>query len=195
MSDTADTSKGHYLTGKLLLATPAIADPRFERAVIFMCTHDEQGAMGFMVNHTMPEINFDRIIEQTGLTSDIEVDISKINVLSGGPVEESRGFLLHSKDFKQKDTIQIDHNYSVTGTVDALKDLIQGKGPDQMLFVLGHAGWSAGQLDREIQDNSWLVVDPTPELIFDTAVGDKWTGALKLLGIDPAMLSTAAGRA
>ncbi len=192
---TLKKPKTDYLTGKLLLAMPSIADQRFERAVIFMCAHDEKGAMGFMVNNTMPDIEFNTVIEQTGLQSDIKVDLSTITVMNGGPVEESRGFLLHSTDFEQKDTIQINRSYGVTGTLDALKSIIDGRGPEQMIFVLGHAGWSAGQLDQELQTNSWLVADPTPELIFDTPIENKWAAALGLLGIDPAMLSAEAGRA
>lgn len=195
MSSKPIVKHPQYLTGKLLLAMPSIEDTRFARAVIFMCAHDDKGAMGFMVNHTMPDVGFDKIIEQTGLHSDIEIDVSQITVMNGGPVEESRGFLLHSTDFEEKDTIRIDRDYGVTGTIDALRSIVSGKGPDQMLFVLGHAGWSAGQLDKELQENSWLVVDPTPELIFDTPIENKWAAALRLLGIDPAMLSPTAGRA
>jgi putative transcriptional regulator len=183
------------MTGKLLLAAPAISDPRFERAVIFICAHDEQGAMGFMVNHSMPEVRFDQIIEQTGLSSEIEIDLNRIKVMSGGPVEESRGFLLHTTDFLQKDTVRISRDYGVTGTLDALRDLLKGKGPKDMLFVLGHAGWSAGQLEQELQGNSWLVTDPTPDLIFKTPTEKKWNTALSSMGIDLAMLSGISGNA
>lgn len=195
VADKKTKSEDHYLTGKVLLAMPSLADERFSRAVIFLCAHDDKGAMGFMVNHTMPEIDFDQILEQTGLESEIKIDISKIKVMNGGPVEESRGFLLHSTDFEEKDTIRVNHTYGVTGTLDALKSIVDGAGPDNMIFVLGHAGWGAGQLDKELQENSWLVVDPTPELIFDTPIEDKWAAALNILGIDPAMLSSTMGRA
>lgn len=184
-----------YLTGKILLATPAITDPRFQRAVIFMCAHDDKGAMGFMINNILRDVEFEKIIEQTGLKSNIKIDLKEIGVLNGGPVEESRGFLLHSNEFKQKETIQVNQQFGVTGTVEALQDVVEGKGPKDMLFVLGHAGWSAGQLDQEIQQNSWLIAEPNHKLIFDTPLEEKWTFALSTLGIDPAMLSMNAGRA
>lgn len=186
-----------YLIGKLLLAMPAMGDPRFHRAVIFMCAHDANGAMGLVINHALPGLEFVELIEQLGITSDIEVKLkpSAVPVMSGGPVESARGFMLHSNDFKQADTIAIDNSCSVTGTLEALKEVATGKGPDQLLFILGYAGWGAGQLDREIQDNAWLVVDPDPAIIFHPDVEEKWTLAIQKLGFNPAMLSGEAGHA
>lgn len=183
-----------YLTGKLLLAMPSMSDTRFERAVIFICVHDENGAMGLVINNTLPEISFDSLLDQVGIKSDIEVDLS-MQVMSGGPVEQARGFMLHTSDFSQADTIRINDNYSVTGTVDALRDVAEGKGPDDLLFALGYAGWEAGQLEKELQDNAWLVVDPDPAIIFAEEHDEKWTRAIATLGFDPAMLSGAAGSA
>jgi len=186
-----------YLTGKLLLAMPGMGDLRFHKAVIFICAHDVNGAMGLVVNHTLPGLEFNQLLGQLGIPSNIEVNLSDLSVpiMSGGPVEAARGFLLHSGDFSQDDTIRIDELYSVTGTVDALKEVASGKGPEKMLFILGYAGWSPGQLDEEIQNNSWLVVDPDPSLIFDADPEEKWTRAVQKLGIDPGMLSGTAGRA
>ncbi len=192
--DSTEKSR-NSLAGKLLIAMPSINDPRFEKAVIFMCAHDEKGAMGLMVNSNLSDIAFDKVIEQTGLKSDISVDIDKIKVMNGGPVEVSRGFLLHSGEFEQKETIHISREYGVTGTVEALEDVVSGNGPERMLFVLGHAGWGAGQLDREMQQNSWLVVDATPEIVFAAPIERKWELALAALGIDPMMLSGQAGNA
>lgn len=183
------------LAGKLLLAMPSMTDSRFERAVIFMCAHDDKGAMGLRVNNTMPEVGFDKIIAQTGIKSEIAIDLDNIDVLDGGPVEGARGFLLHSGEFQQKDTIRVSDEYAVSGTIDALKHVVEGKGPGQMLFVLGHAGWSAGQLDRELQQNAWMIVDATPELVFETPTDKKWEAAMASLGINPAMLSATAGHA
>lgn len=186
-----------YLTGKLLLAMPAMGDPRFHRAVIFICAHDENGAMGLVINHVLPGFEFGKLLSQLGIASDIEVDLKKISVpvMSGGPVEAARGFVLHSGDFSRKDTVRIDDLYSVTGTVEALKDIASGNGPDNMLFILGYAGWSAGQLDSEMQQNAWLVVDPDPLLIFHASPDKKWDMAIEKLGIDPLMLSSESGRA
>lgn len=193
----AQEDNNSYLAGKLLLAMPAMGDPRFHRAVIYLCAHDENGAMGLVINHLLPDVEFEDLLEQLGIESNIEVTLGpdEVPVMAGGPVEAARGFLLHSNDFTQPDTIQIDSSCSVTGTIDALKEVATGKGPEQILFILGYAGWGAGQLDREIQDNAWLVVDPDPAIIFHPDAEEKWTLAVKKLGFDPAQLSAEAGRA
>ncbi|MCB1783501.1 MAG: YqgE/AlgH family protein [Alphaproteobacteria bacterium] len=191
------TKKDGYLTGKLLLATPAMGDPRFHRAVILMCAHDENGAMGLMVNHSLPGVAFHDLVKQLKIESDIMIDFSALHlpVMNGGPVEAARGFLLHSIDFHREETVTVDDAYGITGTLEALKDIAAGRGPDHLLFILGYAGWSAGQLDQEIQDNAWLVVDPNPEIIFHANPDEKWPMAVRSLGIDPGMLSSLAGRA
>ncbi len=186
-----------YLNGKLLLAMPNMGDARFHRAVIFVCAHDEGGAMGLVINHTMPGIEFNELVNQLKVESDIKVNFDKLDlpVMYGGPVESARGFLLHSGDFMRDDTMKIDTSYGVTGTVDALKDVAMGKGPRDLLFMLGYAGWDAGQLEDEIQKNAWLVVDPDPELIFTGDPSDKWTRAIHKLGIEPGYLSSFSGNA
>lgn len=189
------SNKQEGLAGKLLIAMPGMEDKRFERAVIFMCAHDDKGAMGLMVNHKMPEIAFPAVIEQTGIKSDIAIDLKKVSVLNGGPVDGARGFLLHSGDFHQKDTIRVNKNYGVSGTIEALTEVVQGKGPQNMLFVLGHAGWEAGQLDQELNQNAWLVADARPEIVFELENDKKWALALLSIGVDPAMLSHTPGHA
>ncbi len=186
-----------YLSGKLLLAMPAMSDPRFHQAVILLCAHDEHGAMGLVINHILPDLEFPELLEQLKITSDITIDLKKLTmpVMCGGPVETARGFLLHSKDFKQSDTVPIDKHFCITGTVDALKEVALGNGPKDMIFILGYAGWSAGQLDSELQQNAWLVVNPDEDIIFHAAPGEKWATAIKKLGIDPSFLSAEAGRA
>lgn len=176
---------------------PAMSDQRFERAVIYICAHDEKGAMGLMINQIVPDVEFKDLLTQLKVTSDIHVDrkILALPVFHGGPVENQRGFLLHSSEFGRADTIHIDDNFSVTGTVDALKEVAAGNGPRQLLFVLGYAGWGAGQLDQELQQNAWLIADADPDIIFKSQPADKWETAMKKLGVDPAMLSAAAGRA
>lgn len=193
----AGEKDGQYLTGKLLLSMPSMGDPRFDRSVIFICAHDDNGAMGLVINNKLAGVEFDDLLKQLNINSDIKIDLKSVNipVMNGGPVDNARGFLLHSADYKQVDTITIDDFYGVTGTVDALREVAQGEGPDQLLFVLGYAGWSAGQLDQEMQQNSWLVVDPDPSLVFHPVNDEKWAMAMQKLGIDPAMLSGAAGQA
>jgi len=191
------TDEEAYLTGKLLLAMPGIGDPRFSRAVIFICAHDENGAMGLAINNRAPGLNFEKLLDQLGITSDVTVprtDLS-VPVMEGGPVETARGFLLHSADFKQDDTITINDQLGVTGTTDALKALVGGDVPNSALFVLGYAGWTAGQLEQELQQNAWLVVEPDPALVFHEKEDEKWELGVSKLGFDPAMLSAQTGSA
>lgn len=191
--DDSDNKK-LYLTGRLLLAMPAMGDPRFHKAVIYMCAHDANGAMGLVINHALPGVDLGQLLEQLNIKQE-NGHTPDAPVMSGGPVETARGFVLHSNDFKQADTIKIDDNFSVTGTIDALKAIASGNGPEKMLFILGYAGWSPGQLDQEMQQNAWLVADPDPDLIFTSSADEKWAEAIRKLGVDPGMLSGEAGRA
>lgn len=188
-----------YLAGKLLLAMPSIGDPRFDHAVIYICAHDENGAMGLGINQKAMGVEFKAVLDQLGITSDIEIDPSQLsnNVFNGGPVETGRGFLLHTPEFIRKETVKVDDHFHVTGSVDALKDIAHGKGPEDFLFILGYAGWSPGQLEAELKQNAWLVTDASAELLFDGIPAEKWTKAVATLGFDPAMLSgnTGIGRA
>ncbi len=187
----------YSLTGKLLLAMPGLGDPRFYRAVIFMCAHDEKGAMGLVINHVVPGIEFSSLMDQLKISSDIKFDMNKFKtpVMCGGPVEGARGFILHSRDFTQKDTVPVGDFYGITGTVEALKIIAGGGGPNHLLFILGYAGWGPAQLDQEIQDNSWLVCDPDPAIIFHADPVEKWELAVQKLGFDPGRLSSESGRA
>lgn len=183
----------HSLVGKLLLAMPGMGDPRFNKAVIFVCAHDENGAMGIVVNHPMDGVELTELFDQ--LDIDTEDAAKAIPVMSGGPVEKARGFILHSTKFRQDDTIDIDGEFAVTGTIDALKAIATGDGPDDMIFALGYAGWSAGQLDQEMQHNAWLVVEPDKAIVFQAEPAERWVKAINKLGIDPAMLSAESGTA
>lgn len=191
------SSKEGYLAGKLLLATPSIRDPRFEHAVIYMCSHDENGAMGLVINHALPGMQFKHLLNELGIASNIEVDPSvlKTPLMNGGPVDTGRGFLLHSADFQVKESISMDDEIYISGTIDSLKALAKGNGPAEKLIMFGYAGWSAGQLDEEIQNNSWLVCNADPALIFEASHEQKWDQAIAGLGFDPAMLSGESGRA
>lgn len=193
MARAADSSNP-YLTGRLLLAMPQMGDSRFERAVIFMCAHDENGAMGLVINNVLPGVDLSELLAQLKIGRD-SAESQSAPVMSGGPVETARGFVLHSSDFSQAETVRINPELSVTGTIDALKEIAAGRGPEKMLFMLGYAGWGAGQLDREIQQNAWLVVEPDADIIFTAAPDEKWTRAVRKIGIDPAMLSGDAGHA
>jgi len=189
--------KEGYLTGKLLLAMPSMKDPRFERAVIYICSHDENGAMGLVINNKLPGMRFKHLLNELKIKSDIEIDpaVLKTPLMNGGPVDTGRGFLLHSPDFKVKESIEMDNAIMISGTIDSLKAMADGKGPTDKLIMFGYAGWSASQLDEEIQQNSWLVTNSDPALIFSTDHDEKWRTAVAQLGFDPAMLSGEAGNA
>lgn len=184
--------KDGYLTGRLLLAMPQMGDPRFHRAVIFMCAHDENGAMGLVVNNVMPGIDLSELLGQ--LKIDPRPGTPAAPVMNGGPVETARGFVLHSDDFAQAETVRVAPHINITGTIEALRAIAAGDGPQKMLFMLGYAGWGAGQLDSELQSNAWLVADADADILFGNP-DDKWDRAVRKIGIDPAMLSGDAGHA
>lgn len=183
------------LMGRVLVAMPNMGDPRFHRAVILLCAHDEHGAMGLVLNHVLPGVDMRHLLEQLHIEISTNAALGDVAVMSGGPVENARGFILHTHDFHQDDTILISPHLAVTGTVDALRSVAAGQGPEQMVFILGYAGWTEGQLESEIQQNVWLVCDADPELIFNVPPEEKWNKAIGSLGIDLAMLSGEAGRA
>jgi putative transcriptional regulator len=196
----SDRSSG-YLDGQFLLAMPGMADQRFARAVIYICAHSAEGAMGLIINHPARKVTFPDLLLQLELMKPEELirlptPAEKLQVLKGGPVETGRGFVLHSSDFFiDNSTLTIDESVSLTATVDILRAIAQGHGPQQAMLALGYAGWSPGQLEGEIQQNGWLHVPADPGLLFDRDLESKWARAIRLLGIDPAMLSGEAGHA
>jgi putative transcriptional regulator len=187
-------NSGAYLTGKILLAMPGMGDPRFHRAVIFLCAHDAQGAMGLVINNPLPGLDLRQLLQQMAIAV-VDRNSLAAPVMGGGPVETARGFILHSTEFSQADTVKVTDHFNVTGTIDGLRAIAEGRGPERLLFMLGYAGWDAGQLDREIQENVWLVAEAAPDMVFSGTADEKWDRAVKSLGIDPAMLSAEAGRA
>jgi putative transcriptional regulator len=182
------------LCGKFLIAMPGMGDPRFEKSVIYMCEHSENGAMGLIINKPTPEVTFAKLIEQ--LLIEPGENLPKAQVYFGGPVEIGRGFVLHSADYNLDDiTLQIDDAFAMTATRDVLSDMANGSGPESALLALGYAGWGAGQLEAELGQNGWLSCDASPEVVFTVPDRDKWVAALKLLGVDALMLSATAGHA
>ncbi len=182
-----------YLTGQLLIAMPSMQDTRFGRSVIYMCVHNEDGAMGLMVNRLSQELTFPDLLEQVGVELKSEAVSMPIHV--GGPVETGMGFVLHTSDYEQANTIKVNDSISLTHTVEILKDIAEGRGPRQAMLALGYAGWGAGQLDGEIQENSWLNVPADESLIFDDPQQDKWERSIAKLGVDISLLSGEAGHA
>ena len=184
---------GGYLTGQLLIAMPSMRDARFARTVIFMCAHNQNGAMGLVINRLVGAITFPDLLDQLGIQK--TEDAEEIRVHFGGPVESGRGFVLHSSDYNQDSTLEVDSKIALTATIDILRDIATGSGPRQRLMALGYAGWGPGQLDLEIQDNGWLHVEADDELIFGDDLGNKWERAIGKLGVSVSMLSDEAGHA
>ena len=193
------TNKKHdsFLKGQLLMAMPSIGDERFSRAVIFICSHDEKGAMGVVINQTMPDLLFGTLLEDLDIESNITLPTAlyKTPVLRGGPVEASRGFLIHSNDFTEKDTVKVQNDIYMTATIDALLSLSKNIVPENFVFALGYAGWQPGQLENEIKDNAWLTLPATTDLVFNTHVDDIWKDSMAHLGINAAQLSSLSGSA
>ena len=181
------------LEGKLLIAMPGMPDPRFRHAVVFLCSHSETAALGLVVNKPATGLEFSMVLKDMGLRdTPPERDI---RVHLGGPVESSRGFVLHSPDYGTDDgTIRVG-DYGMTGSADILDRIASGAGPSRAILALGYAGWGPGQLDAEIGDNGWLLADSDPEILFGAENDGKWHAALALIGIDPRHLSGAAGHA
>jgi putative transcriptional regulator len=202
MTGIGDNSSKHgYLDGQLLIAMPVMEDPRFERSVIYLCAHSAEGAMGIMVNRPAGSIDFPELLVQLKIiTKPEQIKLSEhaetLQVLQGGPVDTGRGFVLHSSDFYiENATLLIDDKICLTATIDILKAIANGAGPKHAVLALGYAGWRPGQLEAEIQDNGWLHCDADPDLVFGDDAEEKYSRALRKIGIDPGMLSNAAGHA
>ena len=182
------------LDGKLLLAMPGMGDPRFEKTVILVCAHSEDGAMGLIINKPAPDLSFTSLLDQLNIPRAGQG--RDIHVHYGGPVERGRGFVLHSRDYRGGSaTMEIDGTFGMTATLDILEALAQGDGPAHALLALGYSGWGPGQLESEIARNDWLTATPTQALIFGSDQAGKWGAALRIMGIDPISLSAVGGRA
>ncbi len=192
---------GEYLDGQFLLAMPGMTDDRFARSVVYLCAHSDEGAMGIVINRRAPSLNFSELLIQLEVIQPDEairlpVHAGTVPVLRGGPVEAGRGFVLHSNDFYiDNSTLPIDGGVSLTATIDILRAIADGSGPDRAILALGYAGWSPGQLEDEMQSNGWLTCPADAALIFDTPLEARYDMAMRKLGIDPAFLSAQAGRA
>lgn len=182
------------LSGKMLIAMPGMGDPRFDHSVIFMCAHSEDGAMGLIVNKPAKELSLKNLLKQLGIAQ--SPGARDIRVHFGGPVENSRGFVLHSADYESRQaTLKVDGRFGMTATLDILEALAQGEGPARSILALGYSGWGPGQLEGEILQNGWLTCDATDDLLFSSDNAGKWETALRSLGVDPLLLSASAGRA
>lgn len=185
--------EGGYLEGQLLVATTLITESCFNRSVLYVCTHGEEGAMGVIINHPLTELSYTEVMKQ--LKIPYSIDIDEPSVYLGGPVEASRGLVVHSPEYSQSDTVHLSEDIAVTSNLQVLHDIAKGYGPRKHLLTLGYAGWAPGQLEAEVEANSWISVPATSELVFDTPDTEKWNLTAGSLGIDMFKLSGDVGHA
>ncbi len=182
-----------FLTGQLLIAMPAMGDPRFSQSVIYVCAHTAEGAMGLVLNRPIVKPSFEELLQQ------LEVaplpPARRIRLCAGGPVDNARGFVLHTSDWIGEGSLRVNETVALTASLDVLKVIAEGGGPREGILALGYAGWGPGQLDEEIQHNAWLSVSADETLVFDSDHDTKWRRALAKLKIDPLLLSDSAGHA
>ena len=183
------------LMGQILMATPQMTDSCFMHAVILICGHDHNGAMGLVLNRLVEELSLQDLIDQLDVQPGRDHPATSIPIHFGGPIEMGRGFMLHSTDYLHEASIEITPDIALTSTIEILSLVAQGQGPDQKLLALGYAGWSAGQLEFELQSNSWLQVQSDVNLVFSPDLSEKWQNAMAKIGVDPTLLSPDFGHA
>ena len=181
------------LTGKLLISMPSLEDERFYKTVIYICAHSSEGTMGIIINKKIDYDLYPDLLEQLGI--DKPLSGKKLYIRYGGPVETGRGFVLHSDEVIQKETLSIGKGVALTSNVEFFEDLSKGKGPENSIFALGYAGWGPGQIEKEILANSWMTLSADSKFLFDEEVSNKWSEAYNILGIDPNKLSSQSGTA
>jgi putative transcriptional regulator len=191
MSATVDPSA--FLTGQMLIAMPAMADPRFAQSVIYVCAHTPDGAMGLVINRPLAKPTFDDLLRQL----DVEPvpPARRIRLCAGGPVDNARGFVLHTADWTGEGSLKVTDDLALTASLDVLKAIASGGGPRHGILALGYAGWGPGQLETEITQNAWLSLPADTQLVFGDDHDTKWRRAMALMKIDPLLLSEAAGHA
>ena len=181
------------LTNQLLIAMPGMADPNFSTTVTLICEHNDDGALGIIINRPL-NLKLSGLFEQLSV-DDADPDTAGSPVMSGGPVGTERGFVLHGKDYSFENTLSVSDEIQLTLSRDVIDAMAVGDGPEKSLVAIGYAGWEPGQLEEEMLANSWLNVTATPELVFDTPFEERWNSAARLLGVDIASLSPDAGHA
>jgi len=190
-----------YLEGQFLIAMPSVTGEPFSRAIVYVCAHSAEGAMGIVLNRPAAHMSLSDLLVQLEIIPEAErirlpKSVESVPVLMGGPVETSRGFVLHSPDYHiAQSTLPIDDSICLTATVDILRAIAQGRGPADAVLALGYAGWQAGQLESEIQANGWLTCPASTDLIFRAPVEARYELAMRVIGVNPARLSMEAGHA
>lgn len=194
----ADRERGPF-DGQFLIAMPQLADSNFERSVIYICAHSESGAMGFIINRAQ-DVSFPSVLRQLRLVDEddpslLSPDLAAVPVLCGGPVEPGRGFMIHSDDYACAASMPVSDDLYMTATLDVLRSVAAGRGPQKATLLLGYAGWAPGQLEAEIANNDWLTSPAMEDLVFDRSLETKYERALLNMGVQPSLLSTNVGHA
>ena len=193
MDESPTPADGAFLTGQLLIAMPTMEDPRFAQSVIYVCAHTPEGAMGLVLNRPLNRPKFDDLLRQLEVAP--VPPARRIRLCAGGPMDNARGFVLHTTDWTGEGSLRVDDGVALTASLDVLKAIAEGNGPREGLLALGYAGWGPGQLDSEIHQNAWLSVSADETIVFGDDNDVKWRQALAKLHIDPLLLSGAAGHA
>ena len=204
IEDHLSRRKRGCLDGHFLVAMPGMTDQRFERSVIFICAHSEDGAMGFILNRPQ-YMRFEELVETLNLDGDRKDCSSRLSaarrrdcdfpIQLGGPLDSGRGFVLHSDDYMSQSTMPVNDDLCLTATIDILRAIREGRGPERGIMLLGYAGWAPGQLESEITANAWLSCPARDDIVFDPDHSGKYDRVLAHMGVTPAMLSTQAGHA
>ena len=181
------------LTGQVLVSKPSLEDERFYKTVIYMCAHSSEGSMGIIINKKIDFDLYPDLLKYLGI--DKSDNTKKLYIRYGGPVETSRGFILHSDDIMRKESLNINKGIALTSTSEFFNDLAKGNGPENSILALGYAGWGPGQLETEIIQNSWISLTVESSFLFDEKISNKWQEAYKILGFDPMKLSIFSGQA
>ncbi len=194
-----NVAQSGFLDDQFLIAMPGMQDENFARAVIYVCAHSEEGAMGIVINRVQP-LRFPDLLVQLGVVDEKQAirlppPARDLVVRNGGPVDRSRGFVLHSDDYIVDSSLPVSEDICLTATIDILRAISKGRGPRHALMALGYAGWGAGQLEREIVDNGWLTCPASQDMLFDGDIDRKYERLLASLGIGMAHLSPTAGHA
>ena len=180
------------LRHQFLLAMPALADSYFGRTVIYLCEHNEDGAMGLVINRAVADVALGELFDQLDINGSADRDLQ---VLEGGPVQRDRGFVLHSDDVRLNDTLQLETGLALSTSREMLAAIARGEGPERFIVCVGYAGWGSGQLEEEMAENAWLNCPSDSEILFATPLHDRVQGAAAILGIDFNLISGAAGHA
>lgn len=191
--ETPAPDQSGWLTGQLLLAMPNLRDSRFAQSVIFVCAHNADGAMGLILNRVLRKPKFEDLMQQLGVEPQPPQRLLPIGM--GGPVDEHRGFVLHSADWHSPGSLTINGTHVLSASLEVLQAIAAGAGPKNARLMLGYAGWGGGQLEAELRNNSWLTAPADDDIVYGIANQSKWQRAFAILKIDPGRLSGDAGRA